>query len=320
LATNFCKPATIQNMLSWTFRPCEYSYFPSYQRLVQRSGNTISRIWTGIICGVIRPAIALVLCMLITPHFGFCFGTSNVHFRSLTVNTTDPDSTTQFVGNGILMISESTLSNCLTNILPLFSSELRKLNRFSWNPKRHSRFVSLPASQTETSPMPPSRARTPLDADKNRIDDCHPAGLSERSREASGDFGFSLVIKRATAEAVANGWLRGSFFHSLVAAIPATIISPKTPTITSHSPHLRACFQNRKELIVLYGSFSASNSMTSPSNSTTPDAHAQKTGQKYDWVVVTIYICLCLVGIGVAIALFKSIRETYCDSGWGSRI
>jgi hypothetical protein len=288
-------------------------HFPSYQRLVNRGGDPQSAIGTLIISGLRFPLVSLICVMVIMFHFGLCRGISNLHLKLLTVKTTNPDSTIMFVSNGIVRINAFTPSNLLTKILFLSASDLRKSIGFSWYNILHSRFVELPMFHAETSDCDASTRSMALllrtVPSTNVIDDPQPilASSSDRLKNPNG-LGFWLVTISANAEADAIDLFNGSFLRSLAAVIPAITTSPKTPTITAFSPHFFAEFQNLKDRIGRGLSLPAHASTNNPATKTIPEMHAQNTGQKYDWVVVSIYSLLgivTMVSVTILVVLIK---------------
>ena len=280
-------------------------HFPSYIRFVNRGGDTKSEIGTRRTCGIKCPVLSITICILMIPHFGFCLGMSNVHLKLLTVKRTEPDSTTMFVSKGIASINAFTASNCLTKILFRSDSDDRKSNGSSWNAILHSRLVSLPIFHPAASDCEAlSRNRTfepiklvPLMNDMDRF---HP-NPSSGAIVNNGFLGSWLMIRRTIAEAFAIGLFRESLCHSSLATNPATTTSTTMPLITNHSPHFLVDSQQWKSVMFLYFSFSASTSIKSPTNTIIPPIQAEKTNQKLDPVIVSIYVLTGIVVVGTLI-------------------
>jgi hypothetical protein len=270
----------------WVYKP----HSPSYQTLGNRGGEIKSIIWTRRTCATTWPLLSLLFCMVISPHFDICLGTSNVHVKSLTFKITVPDSTSALVSiSGNRRIKESTPLNCLTNVLVRVDSSCKKSSEFSWNSIRHSSSLVVPILHIEQfSDMSPNKAFDDCEL-KNDMPALHPNGVSSGLTKRGVEFDFILTIILTLADADAMGFFEGSFCHSAIAVHPANITSIKTPAITSHSPQNLTCFDRLNCAIFLKVFRSASCSISNPTSTSKPPEPAMTTAKKSDTVVILIY-------------------------------
>ena len=129
--------------------------------------------------------------------------------------------------------------------------------------------------------------------------------LGRFSKFSTGSNGRTMTV--ALAEKAYIGLFCQLFALTLLisyAVQPASAISIQIPTITNHSPHVFAEFQNRIDLKVLNHFFSANNSSTNPTTTIPPPIEAKITGQKYDWLAM---LPIAIPSLTIAFVVFAFI-------------